>query len=334
METRILKKTQLTEAAEILKKGETLAFPTETVYGLGANAFDSNAVKKIYAAKGRPTDNPMIVHIANEKDLDAIAEKIPAKAKTLMKKFWPGPLTLILKKKKSIPDEVTAGLKTVAVRMPKNKVAQMLIRECGFPIAAPSANKSGKPSPTTAKHVLDDLNGKIPAIIDGGDTAYGLESTVIDLTTRTPTILRPGAVTRTQITREIGEVKNPHCKTGKKPRSPGMKYRHYAPNAAVYLAEPKKIEEEMKKHDPKKTGLLAKAKVGKPGAFINIGKTKAEIAKNLYRNLRLLDGKKIDVIIVEKTDEDGVGAAIMDRLKKAAKKNNDPQNNANTKNIR
>ncbi|MBU0762916.1 MAG: threonylcarbamoyl-AMP synthase [Candidatus Altiarchaeota archaeon] len=321
METRILKKNETAAAAEILKKNRLLAFPTETVYGLGANAFNPHAITSIYKAKGRPTDNPMIIHIADKKDLGKIAKEIPDNARRLTDRFWPGPLTIVLKKRACIPDEATAGLPTVAVRCPKNKIAQKIIRNCGFPIAAPSANKSGRPSPTTAKHVIEDLGGKIDAIIDGGDSKHGLESTVIDMTVKPPIILRPGAVTEEQIRKTIGKVKT-HRGGEKMPKSPGMKYRHYAPKAKVVLVDTKQIDTEIAKYkkQKKRVGLLSNAKKGKPDIYISNGKNKRETAKNLYKNLRTFDQKNTDVIIVEKTDEKGLGNAIMNRLRKAAGK--------------
>ncbi len=320
MQTRILRKKQIKEAAEILKNGGLVAFPTETVYGLGANALDSTAVGRVYKAKGRPADNPMIVHISDKKDLGKITKRAPDKAKKLIDRFWPGPLTLILEKKDVIPSEVTCGLKTVAVRLPKNKTAQKLIQTCGFPIAAPSANKSGGPSPTKATHVLDDLDGRIDAVIDGGNTVHGLESTVVDMTTDPPTLLRPGAVTLEQIRRIIGEIDSNEKDHAKAPKSPGMKYRHYSPKARVILSERKMLSEKVRelKAGKKNVGLMAKTKAGNPDTFIQIGRTKVEIAKNLYGNLRLFDSKKVDVIVVEEIDEAGRGHAIMNRLRRAA----------------
>jgi L-threonylcarbamoyladenylate synthase len=316
MKTKLLKEKDIEKAAHILKKGGVVAFPTETVYGLGANALDKKATNKIFIAKGRPKDNPMIVHISGKKELYKIARKIPEKAKKLMEKYWPGPLTIILKKNKLIPCEVTAGLDTVAIRYPKHKIAQKLIKTSGFPIAAPSANKSGRPSPTEAKHVMEDLMGKIDAIIESGPTKHGLESTVIDLTVDPPQILRPGAITKEEITKTIGKLQE---KKTKKIKSPGMKYRHYAPKTKIILSDTKQILRIMDKHKGKKISLLSKTKKGNPAEFIKIGKTKKEIAKNLYKNLRLLDEKKTDIILVEKTDEKGIGNAIMNRLKKAAR---------------
>ncbi len=235
---------QIREAAKIIKTGGLVAFPTETVYGLGANACDPNASKKIYEAKGRPSDNPLIVHIAEFEDMYQIAEDVPAKAKLLSNAFWPGPLTIIVKKGKAVPYETTGGLDTVAVRMPAHKTALALIRESGCLIAAPSANKSGRPSPTLAAHVKEDLNGRIPLILDGGEVGIGIESTIVDLTEETPMILRPGYITADMLAEKIGTVWTDPAiltkDTSARPKAPGMKYRHYAPKADLIVIEGKK----------------------------------------------------------------------------------------------
>lgn len=228
------------EAAKLLQGGECVAFPTETVYGLGADATNQAAVQKIYEAKGRPSDNPLIVHIARREQMDQFVASYPAKAIQLMEKFWPGPLTVILPlKKDSLATNVSAGLSTVGVRMPEHPVSLALIGTANIPIAAPSANRSGKPSPTTASHVIEDLDGKIAGIIDGGATGVGLESTVIDCSLEIPIILRPGGVTKEQIEQIIGpvDISTNNTKETEKPKAPGMKYTHYAPKAPVYLIE-------------------------------------------------------------------------------------------------
>lgn len=248
METKVekLEKTQMNmdiinAAGQILKQGGLVAFPTETVYGLGANALDEEAAKKTYAAKGRPSDNPLIVHIASLEDLYPITKKVPEKAVALAEKFWPGPLTMIFEKSELVPHGTTGGLETVAVRMPDNEVALALIRAGGGYVSGPSANKSGRPSPTMARHVLDDLEGRIDMILDGGPVHIGVESTIVDMTVEPPMILRPGAVTKEMLEETVGEVAVDHtiltadAKTP--PKAPGMKYRHYAPKAEMTVVE-------------------------------------------------------------------------------------------------
>lgn len=307
MNTRFLNPNEegIDIASKIIQKNGTVAFPTETVYGLGANALSKKAIKKIFKAKGRPQDNPLIVHIATIDSLFKITKKISPKAKKLIDNFWPGPLTIILKKNKKIPSIVTAGLDSVAVRMPKNKVALNLIKKSKRPIAAPSANTSTKPSPTKAKHVIDDLNNKIDAIIKGQDANVGLESTVIDMTTKTPTILRPGKITKEKIEKIIGKV-NIKTSSGKEAKSPGMKYKHYSPNAKVIIAPKNKFKEIKIKNKDKKIGIIKK------------GISKKRFAKKMFSKFRDLDKKGCEIILVEKIKENGLGLAIMNRLKKAA----------------
>ena len=247
MNTKILTTTKkdIAEAGEIIKNGGLVAFPTETVYGLGANALDEKAVKSIYAAKGRPSDNPLIVHIAEKEDIVPLVKEVTPAAKALIDEFFPAPLTIILEKSEIIPDATSGGLDTVAVRMPKNETARELIKASGCPVAAPSANTSGLPSPTKAQHVIDDMSGKIDAIIDGGDCDYGVESTVITLATGVPTILRPGAVTKEMLEAVLGRVEiSPAVLSGmaenETAASPGMKYKHYSPKAEIILVEGKK----------------------------------------------------------------------------------------------
>ena len=308
MKTRIIKplnKSDLKKPAKFLRKGKLVAFPTETVYGLGANALDVDAVKKIFIAKGRPADNPLIVHIADKNDLKKLVRKIPEKAKILIEKFWPGPLTIVFEKKEIVSNIVTARQKTVAVRMPKNKIALDLIKMARVPIAAPSANTSTRPSPTKAEHVFDDLNGKIDIIVDGGKTDVGLESTVIDLTSKIPTILRPGKITKEEIEKLIGKV-FAKTKSGKNVKSPGMKYKHYSPKAKVILASKKEIKKISKKFKDKKIGIIF------------CGNSLEEYAKNIFSEFREMDKMGIEVILAEKVEEKGIGVAIMNRLKKAA----------------
>ncbi|RFU70836.1 threonylcarbamoyl-AMP synthase [Peribacillus saganii] len=322
---------QITEPAELLKTNELVAFPTETVYGLGANAKSDEAVEKIFLAKGRPSDNPLIVHIASKEQLQQIAEEIPAKAESLIDAFWPGPLTVVLKKKAGVLSEkVTAGLETVAVRMPDDPVALSLIAAADIPIAAPSANTSGRPSPTAARHVLDDLEGKIAGIVDGGSTGVGLESTVVDCTEAVPAILRPGGVTKEEIESVIGPVKVDEAlkNAAAAPKSPGMKYTHYAPKADFFLVkgEPSFIQQLIEENKAKglRTGVFttlenkhlyeaADAVIG-PAAAGDLKK----LAASLYGTLRTFDEKEVDIIYGEVVPEEGLGSAIMNRLLKAA----------------
>jgi L-threonylcarbamoyladenylate synthase len=315
------------KAADVIKKGGLVAFPTETVYGLGADALNPSAVKKIFLAKNRPVDNPLIVHISKKSDLGFLG-KVTPKAKALIKRFWPGPLTLVVEKKPIVPKETSGGLNTVAVRMPSNKIASLLIKYAGVPIAAPSANLAGKPSPTKAKHVIEDLNGKVDMIIDGGKTNIGLESTVLDLTSHPPTLLRAGKITVEQIERTIGKIEIHSSVLGKRKKdlvakSPGMKYRHYAPKAKLILvSEKSKIANLIKNY--KKQGLrvgVLSFKNSYDADFVKILSGDLKIAaKNLFSSLREFDYNKIDVIISESVDQKGIGLAIMSRLKKAASK--------------
>lgn len=312
----------LARASDILRSGGLVAIPTETVYGLGANAFDKDACLKIFAAKGRPADNPLIVHIAHESQLVDIVAEVNDNAKKLIDTFWPGPLTIVMKKSKSIPYEVSAGLDTVAVRMPSHKVAYALLDMCGLPIAAPSANTSGKPSPTSANHVFDDMNGKIEAIVDGGSCTVGLESTVIDVTDDVPRLLRPGGVTYEQLCDVLGTViKNYEFKDGETPRSPGVKYKHYAPKADVYVVR-NNIQEYVVKESVKygKVGVLCHSKIDLPENCIikHMGDNPDEFANTLFANLRDFDDEGVDVIFAEDIDDKGINLAVSNRLYKAA----------------
>ncbi|EAE1302055.1 threonylcarbamoyl-AMP synthase [Listeria monocytogenes] len=319
------------EAAELLQNGECVAFPTETVYGLGADATNQAAIQKIYEAKGRPSDNPLIVHIARRNQMDSFAASYPPKAIQLMDKFWPGPLTIILPlKKDSLATNVSAGLSTVGVRMPEHPVSLALISAANVPVAAPSANRSGKPSPTTADHVIEDLDGKIAGIIDGGATGVGLESTVIDCSLEIPIILRPGGVTKEQIEQVIGpvDISTNNTKETEKPKAPGMKYTHYAPKAPVYLIEGSTQfwQREINKAEAanKKLGILATkeliSQLNTSGTIETTGSVKAldEIATSLYKCLRAFDHADVDIIFAEVYPETELGAAIMNRLEKAA----------------
>ncbi|MFL6561267.1 MAG: L-threonylcarbamoyladenylate synthase [Bacillus sp. (in: firmicutes)] len=321
---------QVVDAANLLRDNEVVALPTETVYGLGGNAKSDVAVEKIFAAKGRPSDNPLIIHIAEKKQLSTFVAEIPEKAERLIEAFWPGPLTIIFKKKEGVLSETaTAGLATVAVRMPDHVVALALLKSCGLPIAAPSANSSGKPSPTNADHVLDDLNGKIAGVIDGGPTGIGVESTVIDCTEAIPVILRPGGVTKEQLESIVGEVHIDAALTDEaaRPKAPGMKYRHYAPNAPLYMVSgtTKFLQHlvEEKRHEGLRVGVLTteeNAGQFEADVVLTCGK-RAEletVATALYDTLRRFNLEKVDVIYSEVFPNTGVGHAIMNRLQKAA----------------
>lgn len=328
-------KEVLLKVAGMLKQGKLVAFPTETVYGLGANGLDEKAVAGIYQAKGRPSDNPLILHIADKGQINQLVDHIPANAKVLMDTYWPGPLTIVLKRKSIVPDSITGGLDTVAVRLPDSVVARELIALAGVPIAAPSANTSGRPSPTSAQAVLADLNGRINAIIDTGNCDIGVESTVVDCTTPVPTLLRPGGVTLEMLIATLGEVEMDPALNGSSdfvPRSPGMKYCHYAPSAPMVLFEgeyPHIVELLLQEID---TALAAGKKVGAlvsgetairlPAAVVACvyGKRQHsdEIAANLYMALRSYDDNPVDVIYAEGISEDGLGLAVMNRLRKAS----------------
>lgn len=322
-------------AAEIIRQGGVVAFPTETVYGLGANATDSAAVARIFEAKGRPSDNPLIVHVADREQLTDIVSEVPAAAAKLMERFWPGPLTLVLPKRRAVADAVTCGLSTVGVRMPSHPVALALIRASEVPLAAPSANRSGRPSPTAADHVLEDLGGRIPLLLDGGETGVGLESTVIDMTVDPPVLLRPGGVTLEQICAEIGPVEVAPAvhgeEVGEAPRSPGMKYTHYAPKARVLLIDGPVLAMQEKIRDlagefeaeGKKVGIMCAAEsrgVYQAQVVLEYGAREdlASIATDLFSTLRAFDRHGVDVILAEGVPAAGIGLAIMNRLRRAA----------------
>lgn len=324
------------QAAEILKNGGLVAFPTETVYGLGADALDEKASAKIYAAKGRPSDNPLIVHIADKKDLEVLSCDVNDMAVKVAEAFWPGPLTMILKKKDIVPDSITGGLGTVAIRMPSHPVAERLIKTSGVYIAAPSANISGKPSPTKAEHVIHDMNGRINMIIADDTVDIGVESTIVDLSEDVPTILRPGFITKKQLEDVLGEVKvDPavmgNVADGIVPKAPGMKYKHYSPDANVVIVTGDsdkvvgKINElcELRRKEGKRVGVMT---VSEDAGCYNADKVvdmgsrcdEALAAKNLFAALRSFDEDGIQYVYSESFPTDNVGQAVMNRLIKAA----------------
>lgn len=336
---------QVEEAAAVIRTGGLVAFPTETVYGLGGNAFDPEASKKIYAAKGRPSDNPLIAHIADFDMLPRLAAEIPAAAWKLMEKYWPGPMTLIFHKTDEVPDSTTGGLDTVAVRMPSHPVAQALIRAAGVPIAAPSANRSGRPSCTRAEHVREDLDGEIEMILDGGEVGIGLESTIIDVTGQTPSLLRPGFISEEMLREVLGEITVDAASVGPispdaHPKAPGMKYRHYAPKAEMSVIRGchEGTEQEIGRlaaasaADGKKVGILCAAEslpyyegvLSSWGesriCLVNVGSREDpdSVAHNLFDALRSFDHAGVDVIYSEAFEDGQLGGAIMNRLRKAA----------------
>lgn len=323
------------KAGQIIKDGGLVAFPTETVYGLGGDALNPTSSAKIYAAKGRPSDNPLIVHIADMESLEKIVKNVPETARKLAKEYWPGPLTMIFDKTDIVPLETTGGLQTVAVRMPDNPIALSLIKASGGYIAAPSANTSGKPSPTLAKHVAEDLNGKIEMILDGGAVGIGLESTIVDLTGSKPMILRPGFITQEMLSEVLGEVETDRtildADSKVAPKAPGMKYRHYAPSGDLVIVEGDSqavveyINGETQKHKNKheKTGIIATDETKSyyhADVIKSAGKRADEdaIARQLYAFLREFDEEKVAYIYAESFATDGMGQAIMNRLLKAA----------------
>jgi L-threonylcarbamoyladenylate synthase len=326
----------INEAGLILRSGGLVAFPTETVYGLGADATNGRAVARIFQAKGRPPDNPIIVHVASRSQLRSLAADIPGKAVLLMGAFWPGPLTLILPVAREVPSEVTAGLPTVAVRMPDHPVALAFIKAAGVPVAAPSANLSGRPSPTRAEHVMQDLDGRIEAVLDGGPAGIGVESTVLDLTSHIPAILRPGGITLEELEACLGEVDvDPDAAAGfydgESPRSPGMKYIHYAPRAPLLLvtgspaAVARKIRELAleEKSCGRRAGILTysdSSDFSAVGEVVVAGRRDRPetVAAALYSALRRFNELGVDIILAEGLEGKGVGLAVMNRLKKAA----------------
>ncbi|MDO0822005.1 L-threonylcarbamoyladenylate synthase [Desulfosporosinus nitroreducens] len=326
----------INEGAEWLKAGELVAFPTETVYGLGANALDASACAKIFEAKGRPQDNPLIVHVCNRVMANNLVESWTSEAELCVQHFWPGPLTLILPKTALVPDIVTAGLVNVAIRMPSHPVALRLIEDAGFPIAAPSANLSGKPSPTRGSHVWRDMKGKIPLILDAGACEVGLESTVLDVSGGVPTILRPGGITKEQLEEVLGEVRADTPSENQAPKAPGMKYRHYAPQGELLLVSGlrdrvvQRMGQEILRGQArlKKVGVLCTLESASllhnwfPDLLFVLGSKDRpqEVASNIFEGLRLCDERRMDLILVEGIEEAGLGSAVMNRLEKAAGK--------------
>ncbi len=353
-DTKNINDEELKEAAQILRDGGLVAFPTETVYGLGGNALDEKAAGKIYAAKGRPSDNPLIAHVSCAAEVTPLVKYIPEAGQKLMDAFWPGPLTIIFPKSDIVPYGTTGGLDTVAIRMPVDPVANRLIALAGVPVAAPSANTSGRPSPTTADHVWQDLNGKIEMIIDGGPVGIGVESTIVDVSGDVPAVLRPGAITMEMLKDVLGEVTidpailGPMAE-GVRPKAPGMKYKHYAPKADLTLVEPANVADARKTGEAiamtqeqveqmvKTVWKLAKEKLDAgykvgiictdesrshypQGEVRSIGARKSQesVAHNLYALLREFDDLKVDYIFSESFTQDHLGQAIMNRLSKAA----------------
>ena len=364
METKIFSKENIDEAAEILRRGGLVAFPTETVYGLGGNGLDPEAARKIYAAKGRPSDNPLILHVAKIEEVLPLVDSIPEKARLLMESFWPGPLTLIMKKSPLVPLESTGGLQTVAIRCPDNALTLSLIEKAGIPVAGPSANLSGHPSPTEAAHVYHDLAGRIEGILDDGAVGIGVESTILDMSTDCPTLLRPGAITLKDLEEVLSEkpevdptLLGKKMEDGFVPKAPGMKYRHYAPRAEMILFRARKAEnadrriaeailrfvrewkeqqgkqdqEEDRRKDsdlPKIAILCAEETKKEYASFCKekgillkvLGKREEPLSMthNLFRILRDCDEEGVELILSEAYSEEGVGFALMNRMKKAA----------------
>ena len=343
-----IKDEELKEAASILRSGGLVAFPTETVYGLGGNALDEDAARKIYAAKGRPSDNPLIAHVSCVEEVAPLVKEIPEAGRKLMEAFWPGPLTMIFPKSEKVPYGTTGGLDTVAIRMPDDPVANQLIALAGVPVAAPSANTSGRPSPTTADHVWQDMNGRIEMIIDGGPVGIGVESTIVDVSSAVPAVLRPGAITMEMLAEVLGEVSVDPAILGPlsadvRPKAPGMKYKHYAPKADLTLVEPEDVDRENGLDEKQLQAMIGKVRElsrGKieagcrvgvictdesrhcytDGAVRSIGerKSQASVAHNLYALLREFDDLGVDYIFSESFPKDHLGQAIMNRLSKAA----------------
>lgn len=328
-ETELLK-----EGADLLRAGELVAFPTETVYGLGANALEASACSRIFTVKGRPQDNPLIVHVYNRAMANKLVEVWPPEAELCVQHFWPGPLTLVLPKTSLISDVVTAGLPNVAIRMPSHPVALRLIEETGLPIAAPSANLSGKPSPTSGSHVWRDMRGKIPLILDAGVCPVGLESTVLEVSGGIPTILRPGGISKEQLERVLGKVRVDTPTEDQAPKAPGMKYRHYAPQGEMILMigsqerVVQRLGQEIQRGHArlKKVGVLCTMESAPflhsllPDLLFVLGSKDRpeEVASSLFEGLRLCDERGMNLILAEGMKEEGLGAAVMNRLQKAA----------------
>ncbi|ARI76065.1 L-threonylcarbamoyladenylate synthase [Halobacillus mangrovi] len=336
MQTRFWKPSQLLEtdpsieeAAQLLKDRHVVAFPTETVYGLGADATNEEAVQKIFEAKGRPSDNPLIVHVADIHQVEELTQNIPDRAYRLMEAFWPGPLTLVLESNGSAAKNVTAGLSTIGIRMPDHPLALALLRASGKPLAAPSANRSGRPSPTDAAHVWQDLEGRVAGILDGGATGVGVESTVLDCTSDTPVILRPGGVTKEDLEKILPnvDVDSALKDKQKQPRSPGMKYTHYAPEAPLWLVkgDDEFFNEQLiqLKEEGHRVGVIVSMELAEKlnHDLVSLCGSRDrlnEVAGRLYAALREFKKADVDVILCETFPQTGVGAAIMNRLTKAS----------------
>ena len=326
---------EIEKAGQIIRNGGLVAFPTETVYGLGGDALNAQSSQKIYAAKGRPSDNPLIVHICRLDDIYDIVSEFPESAQKLAENYWPGPLTMVLPKSDKVPDETTGGLSTVAVRMPVDPIALSFIKAAGGYVAAPSANTSGKPSPTKAKYVIEDMDGKIDMIIDGGDVEIGLESTIVDLSGTVPMLLRPGFITLDMLRECLGEVRmDPTLFSGdykEPPKAPGMKYRHYAPKGILTIVSGMEIAVVERINEFVETAVLEGKKVGVIATdetlpkydcscvkSVGTRKDEVSIAHNLYRILREFDDEDVELIYSEAFDTPNMGQAIMNRLLKAA----------------
>lgn len=330
MKTKLLTEGDISEAAAILRSGGLAGIPTETVYGLGANGLDPEAVRRIFEAKGRPQDNPLILHILDASWLERYCRNIPPAAYVLAEKFWPGPLTMVLRRRENVPNAVTCGLDTVGVRCPDHPVTLAVIREAGVPIAAPSGNLSGRPSPTCARHMLEDMEGRVDAIVDGGPCCVGVESTIVDLTTPIPRLLRPGGLPLERLREVLGEIAVDKAvlaplSPGEKPRAPGMKYRHYAPRAPVTvvagegLRTARYIRRRMGEH----TGVICFDEYAGqfPGCVVEaIGSAsdKAQQARRVFDALRAFDGTAVEAIFAQCPGDAGLGLAVANRLKKAA----------------
>lgn len=307
----LLKQKEMAQLGQILREGGLVAFPTETVYGLGANAFDAEAGKKIYRAKGRPSDNPLIVHISKVSMLAQVAREIDEEAKALIEAFFPGPLTLIVKKSENIPDEITAGLDTVAVRMPSNKIARALIESAGVPIAAPSANLSGRPSPTHYKYVVEDLDGRVDAIICSQDSEIGIESTILDISEKPWKILRPGAIGPSRLKAFCKNLRYDTAVKGEVPKAPGMKYRHYCPDAEVQIIpadlDAKALDALIHEYETQGRRVLL---VEEQSATV--------LAREIFKIFRMADERGYDLVLVREVKGDDMSDAVMNRIHKAA----------------
>jgi L-threonylcarbamoyladenylate synthase len=316
-------------AARIIRKGGLVAFPTETVYGLGANALDANAVRKIFKAKNRPADNPLIVHINKVQQLEQIAIHVPRRIQTIAEKVWPGPVTFLLYKSDTVPDVVCGNTGKIAVRMPAHPIALALIERSGVPIAAPSANTSTKPSPTNARHVMSDLGGKIDLVLDGGDTFFGVESTIIDSTSSPYTLLRPGAYSLEELRKYFGKIRVPRivreARESKVAIVPGMKYRHYAPRKPLYMVSHSFLDKSPDLCRDPRVAIICSQELSKKLGMSNphiivLGSEMDlyEIARNLFSSFRKLDSLRVKFGLIQTFEEKGIGLAIMNRIKKAS----------------